>query len=49
MKTVSINIRNVPVDLRREVKAKAALEGRSVQQVIIEMLCQYVAQETKGE
>jgi len=38
----AIMIRNVPESLRRELKAKAASEGKSLQQVLVELIQRYV-------
>jgi len=38
----AIMIRNVPESLRRELKAKAASEGKSLQQVLVELIEKYV-------
>lgn len=38
----AIMIRNVPESLRRELKAKAAKEGKSLQQVLVELIEKYV-------
>jgi len=39
--TVAINIRNVPVELARKAKARAALEGKTLQAAMIELIAQY--------
>lgn len=36
--TVSITIRGVPLELRNELSSRAALEGRSRQQYLLELL-----------
>ena len=41
-KESSIIIRNVPESIRRELKAKAALEGKSMQSVILELITHFV-------
>lgn len=38
----AIIIRNVPESVRRELKAKAAKEGKSMQGVILELIIRYV-------
>lgn len=38
----AIMIRNVPESLRRELKAKAASEGKSLQAVLVELIEKYV-------
>jgi hypothetical protein len=38
----SIIIRNVPESIRRNLKAKAALEGKSMQGLILELITSYV-------
>jgi plasmid stability protein len=38
---ISYIIRNIPADLWRQVKARAALEGVSVREVILRMLKDY--------
>ena len=38
----SLIIRNVPESLRRELKAKAAQEGKSMQGVVVELITRYV-------
>lgn len=38
----SIIIRNVPESVRRELKAKAAKEGKSMQAVLLELIEKYV-------
>lgn len=42
----AIMIRNVPESLRRELKAKAASEGKSIQRVLVQLIEKYVG---KGE
>jgi hypothetical protein len=39
--TVAIIIRNVPELLRREFKARCASEGKSMQEIIIELIGKY--------
>lgn len=41
-KKSAIIIRNVPESVRRELKAKAAREGKSMQAVVIELIKKYV-------
>lgn len=41
-KESAIIIRNVPESIRARLKAKAALEGKSMQGVILEMITRYV-------
>ena len=36
-----ITIRDIPVDLWREVKAKAILEGKTTRQIVIELFQKY--------
>lgn len=38
----AIMIRNIPESLRRALKAKAASEGKSLQQVLVELIEKYV-------
>ena len=38
----AIIIRNVPESVRRELKAKAALEGKSMQWLVLELITRYV-------
>jgi plasmid stability protein len=38
----SIIIRNVPESIRRNLKAKAALEGKSMQGLILELITRHV-------
>ena len=42
----SIIIRNVPESLRRELKAKAASEGKPMQRVLVELIEKYVGKKT---
>jgi plasmid stability protein len=42
-------LRNVPADLWRAVKIRAAQEGRSIREIIIDALRQYVAQTKEDE
>ena len=42
-KESSIIIRNVPESVRRDLKAKAASEGKSMQGVILELITKYVS------
>ena len=44
-KKSAIIIRDMPDQLRRGLKAKAALEGKSMNCVIIELITQYVEKE----
>ena len=41
-KKSAIIIRNVPESVRRELKAKAALEGKSMQVLILELITKYI-------
>ena len=41
-KLVPIIIRNVPISVRQELKAKAALEGKSMQGLILELITKCV-------
>lgn len=41
-KELAIIIRNVPESVRRELKAKAAKEGKSMQGLILELITKYV-------
>jgi len=41
-KQSSIIIRNVPESIRRDLKSKAAQEGKSMQGVILELITKYV-------
>ena len=40
--TQNLNIRGVPVWVHRALKAKAALEGKSLQELLVEILTQAV-------
>jgi len=42
-KLVPIIIRNVPESVRAQLKAKAALEGKSMQGLILELITRYVS------
>jgi hypothetical protein len=42
-KESAIIIRNVPETIRRELKAKAALTGKSMQGLILELITRYVS------
>jgi len=42
-KEAAIIIRNVPESIRRNLKAKAALEGKSMQGLILELITRYVS------
>jgi len=42
-KESAIIIRNVPESVRRDLKAKAALEGKSMQGLILELITRYVS------
>ncbi|MFX0200515.1 MAG: toxin-antitoxin system antitoxin subunit [Candidatus Hodarchaeota archaeon] len=42
-KLVSIIIRNVPESIRAQLKSKAALEGKSMQGLILELITRYVS------
>jgi len=41
----SIILRNVPESIRRELKAKAALDGKSMQGLILELITRFVKNE----
>lgn len=41
-------IRNIPESVRRELKARAAKEGKSMQGLILELITRYVS-EKQGE
>lgn len=41
-KKSAIIIRNVPESVRRELKARAAREGKSMQGVILELITRYI-------
>jgi len=43
-KESAIIIRNVPESVRRDLKAKAALEGKSMQGLVLELITKYVSQ-----
>lgn len=43
-KESAIIIRNVPESVRRDLKAKAALEGKSMQWLVLELITRYVSQ-----
>jgi plasmid stability protein len=38
----TINLRNVPDDLHRQAKARAAMEGVSLKQLILRLLAEYL-------
>jgi hypothetical protein len=42
-KESAIIIRNVPESIRRDLKAKAALEGKSMQGLVLELITRYVS------
>lgn len=42
-KASAIIIRNVPESVRRELKARAAREGKSMQAVILELITRYIS------
>ena len=42
-KESAIIIRNVPESVRRDIKAKAALEGKSMQGLILELITRHVS------
>lgn len=42
-KESAVIIRNVPADVHRKLKAKAALEGKTMQGVILELIEKYIA------
>lgn len=42
-KLVPIIIRNVPESVRRDLKARAALEGKSMQGLVLELITRYVS------
>ncbi|MEA3385989.1 MAG: hypothetical protein U9Q89_06010 [Thermodesulfobacteriota bacterium] len=44
-KKVAMTIRNVPESVRRTLKSRAALKGKSLQGLILELIMQYVAYE----
>jgi hypothetical protein len=41
-KESAIIIRNVPEAIRRDLKAKAAMEGKSMQGLVLELITRYV-------
>jgi len=41
-KEAAIIIRNVPESVRRDLKAKAALEGKPMQALILELITRYI-------
>jgi len=43
MKESAIIIRNVPASVRRELKSKSALEGKSMQGIILELIKEYIS------
>jgi len=43
-KKSAIIIRNVPESVRRDLKAKAALEGKSMQGLCLELITKYISQ-----
>jgi plasmid stability protein len=44
----SIIIRNVPESVRRELKARAAKEGKTMQGVLLELIEKYVGKRNDG-
>ncbi len=48
MNDKSIIIRNIPDMIRRELRAAAAMEGRPMQKVILELIIKYL-QERRGK
>jgi plasmid stability protein len=42
-KLTAIIIRNVPESIHRDLKAKAALEGKSMQGLVLELIMRYVS------
>lgn len=42
-KTTPMTVRDIPIDLRNQFKAKAILEGKTMQQKIVELMQGYVA------
>ena len=42
-KLTAIIIRNVPESVRRDLKSKAALEGKSMQGLVLELIVKYVS------
>jgi plasmid stability protein len=43
MGTVTIILRNIPEDTRRELKSHAALEGISMQDLILRLIQEYLS------
>ena len=43
-KESAIIIRNVPESIRRELKSKAAIEGKSMQGLVLELITRYVSE-----
>jgi len=43
-KESAIIIRNIPESVRRELKARAALEGKSLQGLVLELITRYVSE-----
>ena len=43
----NINVRNVPKDLHRKVKAEAALQGMALQDLVIKILIEYLKKAAK--
>ncbi len=48
MNDKSIIIRNIPDMIRRELRAAAAMEGRPMQKIILELIIRYL-QERRGK
>ena len=48
MRVSNINVRNVPKDLHRKVKAEAALQGVPLQDLVIKILTEYLKKAKKG-
>jgi len=42
-KESAIIIRNVPESVRRDLKSKAALEGKAMQEIILELITRYIS------
>jgi predicted HicB family RNase H-like nuclease len=45
----TIYLRNVPEDLHRQIKSEAALQGVTLQDLVIKVLAEYLKRVKKGE
>ena len=42
MKTTTLNVKDFPAELHKQIKATAALEGLSIKALIIKVMSEYV-------